>query len=148
MLRRAVTEAERAGNRFLLGVSLVSLVSLQARTGDAAGTLPRFRWLISHWQQTGAWSQLWITIRSLIEALHRTGHPDLAAVLDGALRTSPTASRPAGPDARRLALIERDLAAQLGAAKFQSLRAEGAAMSDGDALSCTLAKLPTSAALA
>jgi len=148
MLRRAVTEAERAGNRFLLGVSLVSLVSLQARTGDAAGTLPRFRWLISHWQQTGAWSQLWITIRSLIEALHRTGHPDLAAVLYGALRTSPTASRPAGPDARRLALIERDLAAQLGAAKFQSLRAEGAAMSDGDALSYTLAKLPASAALA
>ena len=146
MLRRAVAEAERAGNRFLLGVALVSLVSLQARSGDAAGTLPRFRWLISHWQQTGAWTQLWITIRSLIEALHRCGNTTAAAVLSGALRTSPTASTPAGADAPRLAVIEQDLIARLGAAEFQSLHAEGAAMSDANALAFTLTILTHAAA--
>ncbi len=146
MLRRAVAEAERAGNRFLLGVALVSLVSLQARSGDAAATLPRFRWLISHWQQTRAWSQLWITIRSLIEALHRSGNTTAAAVLSGALRTSPTASTPAGPDARRLAVIEHELIAQLGAAAFRSLHAQGAAMSDADAVAYTLTTLTNTAA--
>ena len=145
MLRRAVAEAERAGNRFLLGVALVSLVSLQARSGDAAATLPRFRWLISHWQQTGAWTQLWITIRSLIEALQRSGHARPAAVLSGALRTSPTASAPTGADARRLAVIERELIAQLGAAAYQSLHADGAAMSDADALAYTLTTLTNTA---
>jgi hypothetical protein len=52
--------------------------------------LARYTWLITHWQQTGAWSQLWITVRSLIDALHRTGHPEEAAVLYGALVASPT----------------------------------------------------------
>ncbi len=145
MLRRAVTEAERGGNRFLLGVALVSLVSLQARRGDATGTLLRFRWLISHWQQTGAWTQLWITIRSLIEALHLTGNSTAAAVLYGALRSSPTASTPTGADARRLAVVEHELIAHLGAATFQSLQAEGAAMSDADALAYTLTTLTNTA---
>ena len=145
MLRRAVAEAERARNRFLLGISLVSLVSLQARIGDASDTRGHFRWLISYWQQTGAWSQLWITMRSLIEALHCSGNPTAAAVLHGALRTSPTASTPTGADAHRLANLERELIAELGPAQFQSLHAEGAAMSDNDALSYALASLPTTA---
>lgn len=148
MLRRAVAEAERAANRFLLGVALVSLVSLQARSGDPAGALPRFRWLISHWQQTGAWTQLWITVRSLIEALRRSGHTTGAAVLSGALHTSPAASTPAGADARRLAVIEQELIAQLGMAAYHSLHAEGAAMSDADAIAYTLTTVTNAASRA
>jgi predicted ATPase/DNA-binding SARP family transcriptional activator len=141
LLRRAVAEAERAGNRFLLGVSLVSLVSAQARIGDAADTLQRYSWLITYWQQTGAWTQLWITVHGLIEALHRRGRTESAAVLLGALDASPTAPPLGGPDADRLTAIEIDLKDQLGPDHFNEFRAEGAAMNDTDALSYMLAAL-------
>ena len=83
MLRRALAEAERAGNRFLAGVTLASLVSLEARTDDSPAALHRYAQLITFWQQTGAWTQLWIAIRSLIEALERRGQLEPAAVLYG-----------------------------------------------------------------
>ncbi len=142
LLRRAVAEAERAGNRFLLGVALVSLVSVQARTADAADTLARYRWLITYWQQTGAWSQLWITVHSLIEALHRSGQPEPAAVLCGALSASPTAPPLNGPDADRLAAIEAGLIERFGPDRFAALRARGTAMNDTAAISYALAALP------
>lgn len=142
MLRRAAAEAERAGNRFLLGVSLVSLASVQARLGDAAEILARYRWLITYWQQTGAWSQLWITMHSLIEALHRTAQPEPAAVLLGALSASPTAPPLNGPDADRLAAIETDLVERFGPDHYAELRARGTAMNDTAAIAYALAALP------
>ena len=143
LLRRAVAEAERAGNRFLLGVALVSLVSVQSRTGDLPDTLARYRWLITYWQQTGAWSQLWITVHSLIEALHRSGQPEPAAVLCGALSASPTAPPLNGPDADRLAAIEAGLIERFGPDHFAALRARGTAMNDTAAISYALATLPS-----
>jgi hypothetical protein len=142
LLLRAVAEAERAGNRFLLGVSLVSLLSVQSRIGDATGTLKRYRWVITYWQQTGAWSQLWITVHSLIEAFHRTARNEPAAVLLGAMGGSPTAPPLAGADADRLAKINADLANQLGNHRFEELRAHGTAMDDNAALSYILDMLP------
>jgi hypothetical protein len=135
LLRRAITEAERAGNRFLLGIASASAVSLDARLGDGATGLERYASLITHWQQTGARTQFWITVRSFIEALQRSGQNEAAAVLYGALTASPTASPLAGADARRLADVVVDLVAQLGQDEFDALRAEGAAMGDEAATS-------------
>jgi predicted ATPase/DNA-binding SARP family transcriptional activator len=135
MLRRALAEAERAGNRFLAGVTLASLVSLEARTDDSPAALHRYGQLITYWQQTGAWTQLWIAIRSLIEALEQRGHPEPAAVLYGALAASPNASPLAGADATRLARVAADLTTRLGPAAFDALRARGKAMGDDSALS-------------
>jgi predicted ATPase/DNA-binding SARP family transcriptional activator len=138
MLRRAVAEAERAGNRFLLGVALSSALSLEARSDQSAAALNRYAWLITYWQQTGAWSQLWITVRSLIDALHRAGYLEEAAVLHGALIASPTASPIAGGDATRSAELVEHLTAHFGSAEFDALRAHGAAMGDEAALSYVL----------
>lgn len=138
MLRRALAESERAGNRFLTGVTLASLVSLEARTDDSPAALRRYAHLITYWQQTGAWTQLWIAIRSLIEALQQRGQLEPATVLFGALTASPNASPLAGADATRLARVADDLAARLGPAEFAALLAEGKAMGDDSALSYAL----------
>ncbi|HEX9033312.1 MAG TPA: hypothetical protein VF834_15850, partial [Streptosporangiaceae bacterium] len=100
--------------------------------------LSRYAQLITYWQQTGAWTQLWITIRSLIEALQQRGQPEPATVLFGALTASPNASPLAGADATRLARAADDLAARLGPAEFAALLAEGKAMGDDSALSYAL----------
>jgi predicted ATPase/DNA-binding SARP family transcriptional activator len=141
MLRRALAEAERAGNRFLAGVTLASLVSLEARTGDSPAALHRYARLITYWQQTGAWTQLWIAIRSLIEALAQRGQLEPAAVLYGALTASPHASPLAGADATRLARVVGDLTTRLGPATFDALHAEGTAMGDDNALSYAIGVL-------
>jgi predicted ATPase/DNA-binding SARP family transcriptional activator len=145
-LRRAVAEAERAGNRFLLGIALSSVVSLEARTDGSAATLRRFAPLITHWQQIGAWSQLWITVRSLIQTLHRAGHPEEAAVLAGALVASPTASPVVGADAARLAQLVDKLIDHFGKSAFEALHAHGASMGDDAALAYTFAVLTRVAA--
>jgi hypothetical protein len=123
-------------------VALVSLVSVQARTGDLSDALACYRWLITYWQQTGAWSQLWMTVHSLIEALHRSGQPEPDAVLCGALSASPTAPPLSGPDADRLAAIEADLGQRFGPDHYAALRARGTAMNDAAAISYALAALP------
>jgi hypothetical protein len=141
MLRRALAEAERGGNRFLAGITLTSLVTLEARTDDSPAALLRYAQLITYWQQTGAWTQLWIAIRSLIEALARRGRLEPAAVLYGALTASPHASPLAGADATRLARVAGDLTTRLGPATFDALRAEGKAMGDDSVLSYAIAAL-------
>jgi predicted ATPase/DNA-binding SARP family transcriptional activator len=134
MLRRALAEAERAGNRLLAGVTLASLVTLEARIDDSPAALHRYAQLITYWQQTGAWTQLWIAIRSLVEALEQRGQPEPAAVLYGALTASARASPLAGADATRLARVVSDLTTRLGSARFDALRTEGRAMGDDGAL--------------
>jgi tetratricopeptide (TPR) repeat protein len=141
MLRRALAEAERAGNRFLAGVTLASLVTLEARIDDSPAAIHRYARLITYWQQTGAWTQLWIAIRSLIEALAQRGQPEPAAVIYGALTASPHASPLAGADATRLARVVGDLTTRLGPARFDALRAEGKAMGDDSALSYAIGVL-------
>jgi predicted ATPase/DNA-binding SARP family transcriptional activator len=138
MLRRAVAEAERAGSRFLLGVALTSALSVEARSDEPAGALGRYAWLITHWQQIGAWSQLWITVRTLVDALHRTGHYKEAAILYGALMASPTASPIAGHDATRLTELAEHLRAHFGNAEFGGLKTQGAALGDDATLSYAL----------
>ena len=79
-----------------------TLITTAARTDSAAGALTSFAPLIDHWHTSGAWTQLWITIRALIDVLSRDGHHHDVALLLGAYAAS--AARPPlfGFDAQRL----------------------------------------------
>ena len=122
------------GGQFLRGVAGLSAVSLQARTGDPAAALERYPELIEHWHRYGAWNQLWVTLRTLIEVLARVGHAAPAAVLHGALGASPTATPLVGADAARLALVEYGLRGALGE-EFAGTDTRGAGLGDVGAVS-------------
>ena len=133
-LRRAIALADEADLSFLAGVARHTLLTSAARTGDdPAAVLAGFGALVDHWQASGAWAQVWMAMRALIETLSRLGRHRDAAVLLGALAASPRATHVYGADSARVDAVERAARAALGA-RFAPLRAEGAALGDLGAL--------------
>jgi predicted ATPase/DNA-binding SARP family transcriptional activator len=134
-LRRAVTAARRIGNRLIVGVAGLSAASGEARAGSPdGGTLARYGELIEHWDRDGAWNMQWATLRTLVELLVRVGRHAEAAVLHGAMTASPTAPPLAGADAARIGAAVAAARARLGAQRFAAASAEGAALSDAEAV--------------
>ena len=81
----------------------------------------------------GAWTQLWVAVRALAEALSRRGRHADAAVLLGALRASRRAGAEYGADSARVQAVEAAARAALGP-RFAELQAEGAALGDSGAV--------------
>jgi hypothetical protein len=132
-LERAIALAEEVDAAFLAGVARHTLLTTAARAGDPARALERFGPLLDVWHGMGAWTQLWVAVRALAEALSRHGrHRDAVALL-GALRASPRASAEYGADSARLRAVEDAARAALGA-EFDALHAAGAALGDSGAV--------------
>ena len=112
-LQRAIALAESAGSRFVDGLSRVALATLDARHGDATVALGHYEQAIREWQQAGAWTPMWVTIRTLVELLTQAGAYHDAAVLYGAVTSASNGAPPFGADADRLrqsaALLRRHL---------------------------------------
>src|SRR5690348_14958317 len=68
-LQQAVALATSAGSRFVGGLSRVSLATLDARHGDTTVALAHYERAIREWQQAGAWTPLWVTLRTLVDLL-------------------------------------------------------------------------------
>jgi tetratricopeptide (TPR) repeat protein len=130
LLHRSRDTARRVGNRFLASVAGLSAVSCAARLGDPTEAFGEYAELIEYFHRAGAWTQLWTTIRTLIETLTRLGHDDPAAVLHGALCATGTGAPITGADAIRLAQAATTLRARLGDETFTRLQGEGAALGD------------------
>jgi predicted ATPase/DNA-binding SARP family transcriptional activator len=133
-LRAAVAVAEGADLWFLAGIARHTLLTSAARTAtDPATALSSIGALLEHWHAHGAWTQLWIAMRALIETLSRLGrHRDVATLL-GALAGSRRATYVFGADSARVEEVERAARAALGPA-FDRLRADGAALGDAGAV--------------
>jgi hypothetical protein len=132
-LRQAITLAEEADLSFLAGVSRHTLLTTAARAGDPAAVLSAFGALLDHWHAFGAWAQVWMAMRALIETLSRLGRHRDAAMLLGALAASPRATHVYGADSERVDAVVRAARAALGSA-FEPLRSDGAALGDVGAL--------------
>ena len=65
--------ARAVDNDFIAAIAGVSAVSCAARVGDPSVTIGQYRDVISSFRRGGTWPQLWTTLRSLVEALARTG---------------------------------------------------------------------------
>jgi len=113
-LQRAVALAAPAGSRFVDGISRVSLATLHARHGDPAVALRHYEQVILQWQQAGAWTPLWVTIRTLVDLLARVGASRDAATLYGAVASASSGAPPYGADADRLRHSVALLRDQLG----------------------------------
>ena len=90
-----------------LGFGLDSLAALERGRAKLLGAIDR-RWLnhyeraIREWQQAGAWTPLWVTLRTLVELLARAGAWADAATLYGAVTSASSGAPPFGADADRL----------------------------------------------
>ena len=94
--------AAGVGHVFLTGIAGTSATTLRARHGDPNEALDRFSDLIDLWYRAGNWTQQWTLLRSLVGTLVRVGRDEPAAVLYGAMLSSPTAAPLYGADADRM----------------------------------------------
>jgi hypothetical protein len=133
----SVESARRANNRFVRAVASLASLSCAVRLGEPVD-FAEYETLIDHWQRTGAWSQQWITIRTLIEALTRVGDDEAAAVLYGALQATKTASPIIGNDAELVAAAAGQLEHRLGRDRFHTVVVQGAALGDDHAIGYAL----------
>jgi hypothetical protein len=132
-LERAVALAEEADAVFIAGVARHTLLTTAVRADPGAAAVQRFGPLLDTWHGLGAWTQLWIAIRALVEVLSRDGRHGDAARLLGALRSSTRATRVYGADSERIHRVA-DAARQALGAEFDGLLAEGAALGDSGAV--------------
>jgi predicted ATPase/DNA-binding SARP family transcriptional activator len=138
-LQRSVIAARRIGNRLIIGLAGLSAVSCEARVGDPTKALAQYADLIDHWHRAGAWNMQWTTLRTLIELLTRLGRDAEAAVMYGAMTASAASSPLVGADAKRIADAVASLRNRLGDERFDVLCADGAALSDNEAVAFALA---------
>jgi hypothetical protein len=85
-----------------------------------------------HWQRGGALTQLWLTLRNLVELLARLGAYEPAAVLLGACNASTAAPPSYGPEADRLAVVVDTLVSSLGERGFAHAKARGATLAEDE----------------
>jgi predicted ATPase/DNA-binding SARP family transcriptional activator len=133
LLAEAVVLAEQVDAVFLAGVARHTLLTTAARADDPERALSRFGPLLDTWHAMGAWTQLWIAVRALAEALSRRGRHADAAVLLGALRSSGRGGAESGADFARVRAIEAAARDALGP-RFAQLQAEGVALGDSGAV--------------
>jgi hypothetical protein len=132
--RQATQTARSVGNRFVVGVTQVSVAALQARHGSPEEALASFREIIDSWRRCGDWVHLWTALHNLLVLFERTGAHEAAAVLHGAVRTASTGAPPFGRDAERLRGTAAALRRTLGEQAFVAADARGRCMSDEDAV--------------
>lgn len=134
-LRRAAELADSVDNHVVGGVADVSLISIQARLGGGGPeAIASFGAVIDRLHGAGDWTHLWTGLRGLVGMLVAQGHQEDAARLTGALRAADNAPPLYGEDAQRLAEAEDHLAAALGPQRWEHLVAEGARMTDDEAI--------------
>ncbi len=136
-LTDAVAAAEVVDDRFLAGVARHTLMTTAARMDEAGHAVSSFAGLLDQWNTSGAWTQLWFTMRALIEALSRAGRHREAAVLLGAHATTGSAPAVFGPDARRLDAAIAAARQHLGD-EFDALWSEGVALDDQRAIALAI----------
>ena len=71
---------------------------MDARYGDAAVALGHYECAIREWQQAGAWTPLWVTLRNLVELLVQAGAWPDAATLYGAVTAASAGGRSSNRD--------------------------------------------------
>jgi predicted ATPase/DNA-binding SARP family transcriptional activator len=130
-LQRAVALATSTGSRFVEGLARVALASVDARHGDAAVALGHYERAIREWQQAGAWTPLWVTLRNLVELLVQAGAWPDAATLYGAVTAASSGAPPFGADADRLGQSAAQLRQHLTSTEFRVFTGEGERM-DGN----------------
>jgi hypothetical protein len=137
---QALAFARAGENVFMTGNSLVTNTSLRGRHGDPHLAVPLFEEVIEYWRRSGGWTQLWLTVRNLVELIARLGAYEDAAVLYGACGAfNRMSQQPYGAEAERLAAVVETVIANLGKDGFDEARARGEQLDDDAAVEFAVA---------
>jgi predicted ATPase/DNA-binding SARP family transcriptional activator len=137
-LRTAMELAEQVGSEFLHNLAVVSLAAATARSGDKSLALDHYERAIRSWQQVGAWSPLWITLRTFIRVLADLGLDHDAATLHGATRRPRTGPAPYGADSAMMQETATTLLQRLGQDDFDTHVTHGADLADDEVVTFAL----------
>jgi predicted ATPase/DNA-binding SARP family transcriptional activator len=137
-LRRAIELSDCARSEFVTGIAEVSLASVTARRRDPATALDHYDRAIRGWEQVGAWTPQWVTLRTLAHLLAQLDMTRDAAILYGVATTDRTGSPAYGSDAVMLRELAASLRSRLGNLEFNARVEEGAALADEDAVTAAL----------
>lgn len=129
-LLQSIASAETVGSRFVVGLAEVALVAAKIRQEDIGTALDYCTSAITEWHRAGAWTPLWVTLRTAVLLLQRVGALEEAAVLLGAAQSRGTGGALYGADAAMLRDAGLAISADMGDADFGRATAEGEAMSD------------------
>ena len=140
-LLEAIELAEPVGSRFVVGLAEVALAASKVRQQDVATALAYCDAAITEWQRTGAWTPLWVTLRTVIDLFTRVGAYRDATVLYGAFGSTHPGAPPFGADAAMMREAGERLRSALGADAFQRYAREGSRMKDDEVISVALDSL-------
>ena len=133
-LLQAVDLATAADSRFIVGLAAVALAASRVRQHDARAALPFCESAIRHWHAGGAWTPLWITLRTAIALLMRMGAFDDAVVLYGTTEAPGAGPRPYGADASMIRDAAERLRCHFGDEEFHRRSEAGRAMAPDEAV--------------
>ena len=69
-LLEAIQLAETADSRFVVGLAEVALAAVKIRQQDVAAALAYCEEAINEWHRAGAWTPLWVSLRTVLDLLH------------------------------------------------------------------------------
>lgn len=127
--------------RMVVGLARVTLATLAARHRPPAEALIAYEQVVQDWMATGTWTAEWVTLRTLVDLLERTGLPEDAALLHGATTAGSVGVPAFGSDAQLLVNAEGRLRTQLGDEGFQQWSARGAGCRPEEAAALALAAI-------
>ncbi|MCA1702524.1 MAG: hypothetical protein LC808_04355 [Actinobacteria bacterium] len=132
-LSRALELADQTGARLVAALARLTLATLYSRHRDPADALSYYEQVIADWQQAGAWTSQWVTLRTLVDLLARVGADWEAAVLYSAVTIVRTGAPAFGDDEALLTQIHERLRRTLGETRLTAAMGEGSAMQDDGA---------------
>lgn len=141
LVAEAADLAHDANAWFVTGVAQLTLASLRARHHEPRSTLPLFSELLDHWHRSGSWTQLWTTLRNLVELLVRLHADEDAAAIAGAIEAQPSANAAFGAESDRLADALAGARHRLGDARFAAAYERGATLTAADVVDVARARI-------
>jgi predicted ATPase/DNA-binding SARP family transcriptional activator len=144
-LRQSIELAAFADSRFVAGLAEVALAASRARQEDVATALTYCESAIHRWYRAGAWTPLWVTLRTVVALLMRVGAGEDAAVLYGAAASPRTGLPPFGTDAAMMRDAAERLRDEFGEEEFFRRVEAGRAMAEGDSMRFALDALARAA---
>ncbi|MDQ3311561.1 MAG: AAA family ATPase [Actinomycetota bacterium] len=133
-LWQAIALSAVADSRFVAGLAEVALAASRSRQQDIAAALKHCQSAIRRWHRAGAWTPLWVTIRTVIAVLIRAGALEDATMLLAAAQSARTGAPPFGVDAATMRDAAVQLRSALGDDKFERHLEPGRSMSEEEAV--------------
>ena len=137
-LLEAIELAESADSRFVVGLAEVALAACKVRQQDVATALAYCEAAITEWHRAGAWTPLWVTLRTVIDLLATVEAYRDATLLYGAFGSTHAGVPPFGADAAMMRDAGERLRSALGDDTFAGYAQEGSTLNDDDVIALAL----------